>query len=90
MRIKVFERALRPYVVAVRKLPVPETGSLLESHGRRMRCAEEHLAASPLVDYGIERHIEEARQQTIEGSGLVKEAAEWLPDVREHFEYLTT
>ena len=89
VRIKIYERALRPYMVAVRKLLVPETASLMESHRLRVRCAEAHLAASPLVDYGIERHIDEARQQTIEGSGLVKEAAEWLPDVRENFEYLT-
>ncbi len=88
VRIRIYERALRPYTVAVRKSLIPESAPLDESHRIRVRCAEEHLAASPLVDYGVGRHIDEARQLAIEGSGLVQEAAGWLPDVRENFEYL--
>lgn len=88
VRIRIYERALRPYAVAVRRSLIPEEAPLDESHRIRIRCAEEQLVASPLVAYGIERHIDEARQLAIEGSGLVEEAAGWLPDVRENFEYL--
>lgn len=88
LRISIYERALRPYLVAVRRARMPDGMPLAESHPIRLQCAEVHLAVSPLRDYGIERLIEAARHEAIHKSGLIAEATLWLPDVRENFAYL--
>lgn len=88
LRIRIYERALRPYNAAVRKAAFPEQASLFEAHELRMRCAEQHLAQSPLKDYGLTRFIEEARQAAIVNAGLVVDALQWLPDVTPNFTYL--
>ena len=88
LRIQIYERALRPYVVAVRRSQIPNTAPLDQQHSIRVRCAQEHLRVSPLVEYGLERHVAEARQAT---TRLVNpEAMQWLPDVKEYFNYLQT
>ena len=48
------------------------------------------LRVSPLIEYeyGLARHVAEARQAT---AALVHpEAMQWLPDVKEYFNYLQT
>jgi hypothetical protein len=82
-RLRIYEKAVRPYMAAVRKARVPTGTALAVQHEIRVRCAENHLPTNPLHDYGIERMIAEARQaleQIVQPSTLA-----WLPDVREHY-----
>ena len=82
-RIRIYERALRPYVSAVRKLTARRALSLPESHALRIECAARHLAPEPVHAHGIERLIAETREAAAQlvHPGLL----EWLPDVRGHF-----
>ena len=89
LRIRIYERALRPYNTAVRKAVITDTASLSEEHEIRQRCALDHLAPSPLQDYGIGRLIEEAKHAAIAESGLVPEAALMLPDVTANFSFIS-
>ena len=89
LRIRIYERALRPYNTAVRKAMMPDTASLSEEHEIRLRCALDHLAPSPLHDYGIGRLIEEAKHAAVVESGLVPEAAQMLPDVTVNFSFIS-
>lgn len=88
LRIRIYEHVLRPYLVAVRRAQISDAMPLAEAHQVRLQCAEVHLAVSPLRDYGIDRLIDEARHEAIHKSGLIAEAAQWLPDVKENFAYL--
>lgn len=82
-RLGIYERAVRPYMVAVRKCRLPRGATMAEQHDLRVRCAEEYLPINPLRDYGITRMIFEARQTLAQ---FVNPAAmAWLPDVRDHF-----
>jgi hypothetical protein len=82
-RIRVYERALRPYVSAVRKAVARRPLPLNESHALRVECALEKLIQRPLHDYGIARLIEEARATTAE---IVHPALlNYLPNAVEHF-----
>ena len=75
-----YERAVRPYLNAVRQA---RTGgaSLRDTHRVRVACAEEHLEMCPLQ---LETLLEEALQAV---AGTVRpELLEWLPDVRRCFE----
>lgn len=82
MRVKIYERAVRRYVTAVRKA---ETRGevLMRQHLTRVECAEAHLALNPLRDYGVDQMIAEARRNLAD---LVNPAAtHWLPDVKPYF-----
>lgn len=82
-RIRIYERALRPYVSAVRRATARRTLSLPEAHALRLECAGLHLRREPLREHGFERLIEDARASAAERihPALIK----WLPDVRAHF-----
>jgi hypothetical protein len=83
VRLRIYERAVRPYRTALRKARLPSGTPLAVQHATRVRCAENHLPVDPLRDYGVDRLIAEARQalaQMVHPSALA-----WLPDVREHF-----
>ncbi len=83
-RLGIYQRAVRIYVRAVKKASMPDA-PLLVQHGIRVRCAELHLPENPLLDYGLNRMIDEAREAV---AGLVNPAGlAWLPDVREHFRF---
>ncbi|MSU48759.1 MAG: hypothetical protein EXS37_06685 [Opitutus sp.] len=87
-RLRVYEKAVRPYLAAVRQVRVIAGAALTVQHEIRVRCAEKHLPTAPLQDYGIERMITEAREALVQ---LVHPSAlAWLPDVREHFKVATT
>lgn len=88
LRIQIYQRALRPYLVAVRRRQTPAAASLREQHAARLECAAEHLVAEPLKAYGVARHIAEARQALVDSALITPAALEWLPDVAEHFNYL--
>jgi len=44
-----------------------------------------HLEVSPLVNYGIDRHLREARRWLIERALLSEAVLEWLPDLPPHY-----
>jgi hypothetical protein len=82
IRVKIYERAVRPYVTAVRKAET-RGRELMRQHLTRVECAEQHLPLNPLREYGVDRMIAEARRSLAE---LVNPAAtHWLPDVRPYF-----
>jgi hypothetical protein len=86
-RLRIYEKAVRPYMMAVRKARVPAGTALATQHEIRVRCAENHLPPNPLHDYGIERMIAEAREAL--GEMAQPSTLAWLPDVREQFRVVT-
>ena len=86
-RLRIYEKAVRPYMMAVKKALVPKGAALAIQHEIRVRGAENHLPMNPLRDYGIERMIAEAREAL--GQIVQPSALAWLPDVREHFRIVT-
>jgi hypothetical protein len=86
VRMSIYENAVRPYMVEVRKSRLPASAGLSAQHELRVRCAEKHLPMNPLRDYGLARMITEA-QETL--TQIINPAAmAWLPNVREHFKLL--
>jgi hypothetical protein len=86
-RLRIYEKAVRPYMMAVKKSRVPATTALATQHDIRVRCAENHLPTNPLHAYGIERMIAEAREAL--GEIVQPSTLAWLPDVREQFRIVT-
>lgn len=83
VRLRIYERAVRPYLVAVRKTQMPDGLPLVEQHKIRVNCAEQHLQINPLSGCSVETMVAEAR---VELAKLIKESLfAWLPDVRENF-----
>ncbi len=85
-RLKVYERAVRPYLSAVRKSRIPPNAGLIEQHKGRVACAERHLAPNPILDYGVERLLSDARTEL--SRLFAPDLLDWLPDVRDHFKLL--
>ena len=86
-RLHIYQKALRPYMLAVKKAGVPAGAALATQHEIRVRCAEKHLPTNPLHAYGVERMIAEAREAL--GEIVQLSTLAWLPDVREHFRVVT-
>jgi hypothetical protein len=86
VRLRIYERPLRSYRVAVSRAHAKTAGNLQADHEIRVRCAEQHLPRSPLRDYGLDRMLADAREAV--ASLVHPSALEWLPDVREHFRVL--
>jgi len=86
VRLKIYENAVRRYMVEVRKSRLPPNAGLSAQHQLRVRCAEQYLPMNPLRDYGITRMISEAREALAQ---IINPAAlAWLPNVRQHFKLL--
>ena len=86
IRMNIYEKAVRRYMVEVRKSRLSPSAALLAQHELRIRCAERYLPMNPLRDYGIARMIAEAREAVAQ---IINPAAmAWLPNVREHFTLL--
>jgi hypothetical protein len=82
-RLGIYQRAVRPYMVAVKKSHLPPDATLPIQHQTRIRCGEKHLPINPLADYGIRRMIDDAHKALAQ---LVNPAAiAWLPEVGDHF-----
>jgi len=85
-RIRVFRRALRPYVLAIGRARIPADIPLRQQHDLRIACAEKVLAQNPLKSHGVDRLIEESQNATAEF--VQPELLQWLPNVRSYFTYL--
>ena len=82
-RIRLYERALRPYVSAVRKAIARRPLTLAESHDIRIECASRCLLPSPITAHGFEQLVADAREAT---ARLVHPSLmEWLPNGPSHF-----
>ena len=82
-RIRIYERALRPYMSAVRRAIARRPISLAESHALRLECAERCLVPLPIAAHGFEKLVEEARAAT---ERLVHPSLmQWLPNGLIHF-----
>jgi hypothetical protein len=82
-RISHYERALRPYVSAVRRAIARRPVTANESHALRIECAEKHLAMSPILGYGFAQLVADAKEATAK---LVHPSLmEWLPNGLGHF-----
>ena len=78
-RIRIYERALRPYVSAVRRATARRALDLRESHLLRVECAEQYLTPEPVREYGAERLADEARAAV---EALIHPSLmQWLPDL---------
>jgi hypothetical protein len=83
LRIRIYQRHLRPYTSAVRRAHVGRGAALAESHELRLACANEHLPPSPLRDYGLARMLDEVKATV--GVTVGRDVVEWLPDAAGNF-----
>ena len=81
LRIRIYQRHLRPYTSAVRS--GGGRAALRESHEIRLRCATAHLPPRPLSEYGIARMVREVRETV--GVTVGPDVVEWLPRASENF-----
>lgn len=88
VRIRILERHLRPYVACVRKVRLGRKLPLRDDHALRVDCATRHLPANPLKDYGIQKHIEDAKAALFNTGLLSENALTWLPEVMVYFTWL--
>lgn len=79
LRMRVHERAVRPYMLAVKRDARSDAPDLILQHQCRVEHAARILAVNPLRDYGIERLITEARAETVKYAPAG--SLGWLPDV---------
>lgn len=86
LRVREYERLLRPYVVAVRKASAGRQTSLFEDHALRVECAAAHLPPRPLNPQNLERMIVAAKEAIL--FAMKPEMAGWLPSVTANFALL--
>lgn len=82
-RLRVYERAVRPYAAAVRKALTPRDASLELQHETRRERARRLLPKSPLRDHGLPALVHDARKSVVTlvpGANL-----EYLPEVADNF-----
>lgn len=84
LRVHIYQAPLKPYLSAVRRasggnreLPVAD------GHAIRIECALAHLPFQPLRDFGLNRMVDEARENV--GMTMGKDVIEWLPAAEHHF-----
>ncbi|MGO9200922.1 MAG: hypothetical protein ACLQM8_10340 [Limisphaerales bacterium] len=86
LRLKVYARAVRAYMLAVKADKRSFAPSLAAQHQVRLEHAEQLLPVSPLRQYGIQRLIDQAQAQA--ARFLPPGALRWLPDARICFNLL--
>lgn len=87
LRIRIYQKHLRPYTSAVRRASAARSGlAMAEAHALRLECALEHLPFHPLRDYGLERMVAEAGANVAVTVG--EDVVEWLPAAMRHFDGL--
>ncbi|MEI6396045.1 MAG: hypothetical protein WCT12_33685, partial [Verrucomicrobiota bacterium] len=80
LRIRVYERAVRPYMLAVKRDRRSHDPALHTQHLVRVEHAERLLPVNPLRQHGLDRLIAQARDQA--ARFVSPGALKWLPDVR--------
>lgn len=84
LRVRIYQKHLRPYTNAVRKASAGRRDlEVAKSHGVRLECALEHLPFYPLRDYGLERMVAEARANV--GVTIGADVIEWLLAAEHNF-----
>jgi len=87
LRIRIYQKHLRPYVSAVRRASSGRRDlEVAESHALRLECALEHLPFHPLRDYGLEQMVAEAKANV--GVTVGADVVEWLPAAEYNFDGL--
>jgi hypothetical protein len=86
LRLKVYERAVRSYMLAVKGDPRAGNPDLAVQHESRIEHAERVLPVSPLRQHGIDRLTAEAKVQA--ARFLPAGALDWLPDASACFSFL--
>lgn len=87
LRVRIYQKHLRPYTSAVRKASAGRRDmEIAESHALRLECALEHLPFHPLRDYGLERMVAEAKANV--GVTIGADVIEWLPAAEHNFDGL--
>ena len=87
VRMQVYRRALRPYVVAMGRARIPMEADFVSAHRARLVCAEAALNPAPLRDFGFDHLLAETLAGTEEILGT-RVYFDWLPDVRDNFMFL--
>jgi hypothetical protein len=83
LRLRTFQHASKPYVMALRASGTEENLSL--EHKRRVRLAEELLPRDPLDQATCSALVRQAKEEI--GLGLVPELLSLLPELGKNFEY---
>lgn len=83
LRLKVYERAVRAYMLAVKRDDHSNAPELRMQHLARVEHAEHLLPDNPLRDHGVDRWVAEARSEA--ARFVPAGSLEWLPDVRRSF-----
>jgi hypothetical protein len=82
-RIRLHEGFIKKYMLAVKRDPAVRDPELLTQHTLRVKHAETLLPHCPILDYGIDRLIADAKQSTAEL--VASEVLNWLPNIKENF-----
>ncbi len=83
LRLRVHEAFIQEYRTAVTKAVGLNDPDLWTHHRVRQQYAQDHLPQNPLRDYGIDRLIAEAREETLRF--VAPGSLDWLPDASRHF-----
>lgn len=83
LRLRVYERAVRSYLLAVKKDDRSDAPDLRTQHHARTELAERLLPLNPLRDHGVDQLVTEARAEA--ARFVPAGTLEWLPDARNCF-----
>ena len=86
LRVKQYEKHVKPYLVAVRKAETGKNLGLLEQHETRQKCAEAHLPFRPLGDDEFAQMVAGAKKATL--ALIHPSLEEFLPDMSVNYRIL--
>lgn len=87
IRIRIYQRHLRPYVSSVRRaIAARRDVDLFSSHAIRVECALAQLPFQPLREFGFDRMLAEARKNV--GATMRADVVESVPAAERHFDGL--
>lgn len=82
-RLRVYEKSVRPYMLAVKRDRRADEDDLTIQHQARVEHAEAILPRNPLRQYGLDKLIAEARERTTRF--VPPNSLQWLPNTQAHF-----
>ncbi len=83
LRMSIHRRASRRYVVAAGRHPEADAPDVRIQHSVRVKLAEELLPSAPLLEFGLDALVAEAREKARRYAP--PGSLEWLPDARKNF-----